>query len=64
MDKSLNACHGIDIDVKLKKKAEDMHLRLEHELKIRNFLTEHTHHPSFKSIRKDVQKINDMVETA
>lgn len=64
LDKSLSACHGVDIDVKLKKKAEDLHLRLEHELRIRNFLKEHTHHDSFKHIRKDVQKINDMVQAA
>lgn len=61
LDKALGACHGIDIDVKLSKQAKDMHLRLEHELQIRNFLKEKTHHESFKTIRKDVQKINEMV---
>ena len=50
--------------MKLRKQADDLHLQLEHELRIRNFLTEHTAHESFKSIRKDVQKINDMVEEA
>lgn len=64
LDKALNGCHGVDIDVKLKKKGEDQHLRLEHELRIRNFLKDHTHHETFKAIRKDVQKINEMVETA
>ena len=64
LHKALDGCHGIDIDVKLKKEAEDLHLRLEHELKIRTFLNENTHHDSFKSIRKDVQKINDMVSNA
>jgi len=54
MHKALDGCHGIDIDVKLKKEAEDLHLRLEHELKIRTFLGENTHHDSFKAIRKDV----------
>lgn len=64
LHKALNECHGIDIDVKLKKQAELLHLRLEHELKIRNFLNEKTHHDTFKAIRKDVQKISDMVQTA
>jgi hypothetical protein len=41
-----------------------MHLRLEHELQIRNFLKENMHHDTFKTIRKDVRKINDMVEAA
>lgn len=54
VDKALNNCHGIDIDVKLKKQGEDLHLKLEHELKISNFLKVNTHHDSFKSIRKDV----------
>jgi hypothetical protein len=54
LDKALNACHGVDIDVKLRKQAKDMHLRLEHELYIRNFLNANTHHDTFKTIRKDV----------
>lgn len=61
LDKSLNVCHGIDIAVKLKKKAEVLHLKLQHELKIRTFLKEKDHHNNYKDIRKDVQKINDMV---
>lgn len=64
LHKALDSCHGIDIDVKLKKHAEDLHLQLEHELKIRNFLQEHMAHESFKSIKKDVQKISDMVDAA
>lgn len=60
----MNNCHGIDIDVKLRKKAEVLHLKLEHELKIRTFLSEKTHHDSFKAIRKDVQLISDMVQEA
>ena len=53
LDKSLISCKGIDIDVKLKKKAEVMHLKLEHELKIKNFLREKDHHDNYKEIRKD-----------
>ena len=34
------------------------------ELKIQNFLSSKTHHDNYKDIRKDVKKINDMVEEA
>lgn len=61
VNKVLNVCDGIDIDVKLRKEAEILHLKLEHELKIKNFLKEKTHHDSYKSIRKDVQNISDSV---
>jgi hypothetical protein len=61
LDKSLQSCKGIDIDVKLKKKAEVLHLKLEHELKIKNFLKEKDHHDDYKEIRKDITKVNDMV---
>ena len=54
LDKALNSCHGVDIDVKLGKQAKDMHLRLEHELQIKTFLSANTHHDIFKTIRKDV----------
>lgn len=64
LDKSLNNCSGVDIDVKIRKEAETLHLKLDHELRIRTFLTERSHHDSFKDIRKDVQKINDMVQAA
>mgnify|MGYP001035841938 CR=1 FL=1 len=64
LDKALNDCHGIDIDVKLQKRAEVLHLKLQHELKIQNFLQEKHHHDNYKEIRKDVQKINDMVQNA
>ena len=64
MDKANGECHGIDIDCKLRKKAEVLHLRLEHELKIKSFLSEKHHHDNYKDIRKDCQRVNDMVESA
>jgi hypothetical protein len=63
LDKALTECQGIDIDVKLRKRAEVLHLKLDHELKIRTFLNEKHHHDSYKDIRKDVERINKMVET-
>ena len=41
-----------------------MHVKLEHELKIETFLTNHIHHDNYKDIRKDVSKVNDMVAEA
>lgn len=64
LDKALSDCHGIDIEIKLRKRAEVLHLKLEHELKIRTFLTDKYHHDNYKDIRKDSQRINDMVEVA
>jgi hypothetical protein len=54
----------MDIECKLRKKAEILHLKLEHELQIKNFLAEKHHHDNYKDIRKDCQRINDMVEKA
>lgn len=64
LDKALADCHGMDIECKLRKKAEILHLKLEHELQIKNFLAEKHHHDNYKDIRKDCQRINDMVEKA
>ena len=64
LDTGLENCKGVDIDVKLKKEAEVMHLKYDHELKIQNFLSEKDHHDNYKDIRKDVQRINDMVQKA
>lgn len=64
MDGALKECHGIDIAVKLRKTAEVLHLKLEHELKIKTFLNERTHHDNYKDIRKDAERINDMVKNA
>ena len=58
LDKAMNNCKGIDLDVRLRKDAEVQHLRLMHELKIRTFLKEKDHHDNYKMIRKDVEKIN------
>ena len=38
VNKSLSNSQCLDMDVKLRKVGDDMHLRLEHELKIRTFL--------------------------
>lgn len=35
-----------------------------HELKIRTFLKEKDHHDNYKTIRKDVEKLNQMIATA
>lgn len=64
LDKALADCHDMDIECKLKKKAEILHLKLEHELQIKTFLNEKYHHDNYKDIRKDCQRINDMVEKA
>lgn len=64
LDKALEDCQGIDIAVKLRKKAEDLHIKLQNELKIQTFLSEKIHHDNYKDIRKDVQRINDMIQAA
>jgi predicted transcriptional regulator len=48
----------------MKKKAEILHLKLQHELKISNFLKEKHHHDNYKDIRKDIKRIEDMVKEA
>ena len=60
---NLSAC-SVDIRVELRHKAEVLHQRLEHQLKITEFLTSRHHHENYKDIRKDVKKINDMVAAA
>jgi hypothetical protein len=64
VDAALKDCEGIDIAVKLKRKGETLHLKLEHELKIKTFLNEKVHHDNYKDIRKDVENINNMVQNA
>lgn len=64
LDKAMNNCKGIDLDVRLRKDAEVQHMRLMHELKIRTFLKEKDHHDNYKYIRKDVEKINHMIGEA
>lgn len=64
VDKVVRTCTGIDIDVKLRRRAHVLHAKLEHELNIKTFLLEHNDHENYKLIRKDVQKINELLEKA
>ena len=64
VDEALKDCNGIDIAVKMRRQGEVLHLKLDHELKLKTFLKEKTHHENYKDIRKDVERINDMVQTA
>jgi hypothetical protein len=61
LDLALSKCIGVDIAVKLRRQAEVMHLKLGQELKIKNFLRERHHHDNYKDIRKDVERINNMI---
>lgn len=54
LDKVLKECVKVDIDVKLRKEADVLHLKLEHELKISTFLKQNEAHENYKDIRKDV----------
>jgi len=38
----------------MRKEAEVLHLKLQHELKISEFMKEKDHHDNYKDIRKDV----------
>ena len=49
----------IDICVKLKHEAEKLHLRLEKELDIRNFIKSVSHNDVYKTIRKSIKTLND-----
>lgn len=64
LDKALTSCAGVDIDVKRRHEAQIMHKKLDHELKIKQFLNQHDHHDNYKHIRKDVQTVNDMLAAA
>lgn len=64
LDLTLNKCREIDLDVRLRKRAEVQHLRLMHELKIRNFLKEKDSHKDYKEIRKDIELITKMLSDA
>ena len=64
LDQTLNKCREIDLDVRLRKKAEVQHLRLMHELRIRDFLKERDHHADYKEIRKDIEKVTKMLSEA
>jgi len=64
LDKALGKCTGIDIDVKLLHNAGEMHKRLKQELKMKTFLAAKDHHDNYKDIKKDVERINNMVQEA
>ena len=64
LDKALGQCHGVDIAAKLMHRAEKMHRQLEQELKISIFLKAKNHHDNYKDIRKDVERINNLVSQA
>lgn len=55
---------NIDIDVKLLHQAKVMHLKLEKELDIRNFIKSVEHVDDYKTILKSVKIINDKLEAA
>lgn len=50
--------------MKLKHRATVLHQKLDHELRINTFLKENEHHENYKLIRKDVQRIGEMVDKA
>lgn len=54
----------VDIAVKLKHKAEVLHLKLEKELDIRTFIQSVAHVDDYKTILKSVKTLNDKVERA
>ena len=49
----------VDIDVKLKREAQRLHLRLEKELDIRNFIKSVYHVDNYKTIRKSVKILTE-----
>jgi len=64
IDRELALCTGVDIDAKIRKQAEILHTKLEHELRIQTFLEAHRNHDNYKDIRKDVQRVNELLEHA
>jgi len=54
----------IDIDVKLKHNAEVLHLKLEKELDINNFMNSVAHVDNYKTILKSVKILNDKQKAA
>lgn len=56
--------NNIDIDVKIKHSAQVMHLKLEKELDIRNFIKGVDYVDDYKTILKSVKTLNDKVEAA
>ncbi len=56
--------NNIDIAVKLRHEAQVLHLKLEKELDIRNFIKSVEHVDDYKTILKSVKTLNDKVEAA
>jgi hypothetical protein len=56
--------NGIDIDVKLKHSAMVLHLKLQKELDIRNFIKSVDYIEDYKTILKSVKILTDKVEEA
>ena len=56
--------NNIDIAVKLRHSAQVLHLKLEKELDIRNFIRSVDHIDDYKTILKSVKTLNDKVEAA
>ena len=54
----------VDIDIKLKHEAKRLHLRLEKELDIRNFINSVQHVDNYKTIRKSVKILTEKQDTA
>lgn len=54
----------VDIDIKMKAEAEKLHLRLQKELDIRNFMNSVKHNDVYKTIRKSVKILTDKHEEA
>lgn len=64
IDIALKGADGVDIDVKMLHNAKEMHKRLGQELKINQFLSAKHHHESYKDIKNDVSRINNMLTEA
>jgi hypothetical protein len=56
--------NNIDIDIKLKNQADVMHLKLEKELDIRNYIKSVAHIDDYKTILKSVKILNDKMSAA
>lgn len=54
----------MDIDVKLQFQAKELHLKLEKELDIRNYITSVAHVDNYKTILKSVKVLNDKRDAA
>jgi len=53
-----------DIDVKLFSAAEVLHLKLEKELDIRNYINSLAHVDNYKTIKKSVKVLNEKFKNA